>query len=345
MSFAACPRVLRAGLRSPDQNESQGAHVNRSAAAAGMPAGTPALTQFLDADAQLRASLPASAREPETLRELYRRMVETRIFDKKAVALQRSGRLDRYTACRGQEAIVAAIALSLRADDLFVAADREYTLQSLRDAGLLDVLRYWSAASVRQASSPSMALARARALAADLSPERPSPLVLAPGDDDLVDAPPVCEALRAKPHAGLPLIFIVPRRQWRIATNADDVAPPASRIAAAGIVGETVDGNDVIAMHDALRRGVAAARGGRGPLLIEAITCPLRDRQPLRDERHPPRSDAELRAAWERCPIKRLKRYLESRQLWSVAEEEALLLAAGEQAAQAARAFAGGAPA
>jgi pyruvate dehydrogenase E1 component alpha subunit len=302
----------------------------------------PALTQFLDADAQLRASLPASAREPETLRELYRRMVETRIFDKKAVALQRSGRLDRYTACRGQEAIVAAIALSLRADDRFVAADREHTLPPLRDAGLLDVLRHWSAASARQAASPSMALARARSLAADLSPEQPSPVVLAPGDDDIVDAPLVCEALRAAPHAGLPLIFIVPRRQWRI---ADDVAPPASRIAAAGIIGETVDGNDVIAMHDALQRGVAAARGGRGPLLIEAITCPLRERQPLRDEQHPPRSDAELRAAWERCPIKRLKRYLESRQLWSVAEEEALLLAAGEQAAQAARVFAGGAPA
>nr|WP_241696291.1 thiamine pyrophosphate-dependent enzyme [Solimonas terrae] len=266
-------------------------------------------------------------------------MVETRIFDKTALALQRCGRLEHYSACLGQEAIVAALALSLRADDLFVAAGREYSLQSLRDAGLLDVLRYWSDASAQQPAPASRALARAREIAAGATPDRASAIVLAPGDDGLADATELRPSLNMLEHHGLPLIFVVPRRLWRQPPAAEDTARLTSRTIAAGIVDELVDGNDAIAMHDSLQRHVTRARGGRGPVLIEVITWPLRDRPPHADAFEPPRSDAELRAAWDHCPIKRLKRYLESRQLWSVDDEEALLLDAGERAGIAASAW------
>ena len=39
--------------------------------------------------------------------------------------------------------------------------------------------------------------------------------------------------------------------------------------------GEAVDGNDVFAVHDAVRRAVARARAGEGPSLIEALTYRL----------------------------------------------------------------------
>jgi pyruvate dehydrogenase E1 component alpha subunit len=44
------------------------------------------------------------------------------------------------------------------------------------------------------------------------------------------------------------------------------------RAAGFGIPGELVDGNDVVAVHDAVQAAIARARSGDGPALIEALT-------------------------------------------------------------------------
>lgn len=310
---------MRKGRGRPDQNQSEGTHVNRSAPAAGEAAGKPAWTQFLDADAQLCAPLPEFVREPDRLRELYRRMVETRIFDKQAAALQRDGLLDGYTAFLGQEAIAAAVAATLRPDDILVGADRGYTLQQLRGASLLDVLPRWSATQNRSPPVARQQFTRALEIAATLQQGGDTRIALTPGDDHLADQPLA--------DSGLPLIIIAPRRRRPTSPTDDEGRSPNPILAC-----ERVDGNDVLAMHDALARGVGRARRGEGPRMIEALICPL-------DRAHELRSPAEVKAAWELCPIKRLKRYLESRQLWTVDDEETLLLTVGEQAKVAAHAL------
>lgn len=300
--------------------------MNRSAPVAGEVAGKPALTQFLDADAQLRAPLPDFARQPEVLRALYRRMVETRIFDKTALALQRDGQLEGYAAFLGQEAIVAAVATTLRPDDILVGSDRGYTLQRLSGASLLDVLRHWSATQNRPPAVARQQFTRALEIAATLQRAPAARIALARSDDHLAD----CEhtAGPSLTDSGLPLIIIAPRRRPPASATDDAVRSPGPALAR-----ERVDGNDVLAMRDALARGIACARRGDGPRMIEALICPLADGA------HELRSPAEVKAAWEHCPIKRLKRYLESRQLWTVDDEEALLLTAGEQAKIAAHAL------
>ena len=45
--------------------------------------------QILDADGHLVGQLPHFAKQPEQLIALYRVMVKTRLFDKKAISLQR----------------------------------------------------------------------------------------------------------------------------------------------------------------------------------------------------------------------------------------------------------------
>ena len=46
----------------------------------------------------------------------------------------------------------------------------------------------------------------------------------------------------------------------------------AERTAAYGIRGETVDGNDVLAVHEAARSAADDCRAGRGPVLLELLT-------------------------------------------------------------------------
>jgi pyruvate dehydrogenase E1 component alpha subunit len=73
----------------------------------------------------------------------------------------------------------------------------------------------------------------------------------------------------------LPVVFICNNNQYAYSTPVSKqmaVANVADRGAAYGIPAETVDGNDVLAVHEAARRAVAHARAGEGPYLLECKT-------------------------------------------------------------------------
>src|SRR5665213_795106 len=72
----------------------------------------------------------------------------------------------------------------------------------------------------------------------------------------------------------LPVIYLCENNQYNeythySETTAGDVV---ARSAAFGIPGEEVDGQDVLAVNEALRRAVARARGGDGPAFVVANT-------------------------------------------------------------------------
>ena len=66
-------------------------------------------TRFLSPEGQLLGELPSWADDFNLLTRLYRQMVLTRLFDQKAVALQRTGRIGTYAPTLGQEAIGVAV--------------------------------------------------------------------------------------------------------------------------------------------------------------------------------------------------------------------------------------------
>src|SRR5690606_24397522 len=75
--------------------------------------------QYLDADGKLvRDDLPAIARDVRQLVELYKQMLFVRVFDSKAVALQRTGKLGTYASCLGHEAAHVAIGSAMQEDDV-----------------------------------------------------------------------------------------------------------------------------------------------------------------------------------------------------------------------------------
>ncbi|HEY7391751.1 MAG TPA: thiamine pyrophosphate-dependent dehydrogenase E1 component subunit alpha [Bryobacteraceae bacterium] len=73
----------------------------------------------------------------------------------------------------------------------------------------------------------------------------------------------------------LPVVFICNNNQYAYSTPLNKqmaVANVADRSAAYGIPAEIVDGNDVLAVHQAAGRAADYARSGRGPFLLECKT-------------------------------------------------------------------------
>jgi len=98
----------------------------------------------------------------------------------------------------------------------------------------------------------------------------------------------------------------------------------AQKAIAAGIEGEQVDGNDVIAVREAVSRALAKARSGGGPHLIEALTYRLGDHTTA-DDASRYRNGSEVSARWAEEPIARLRNYLVAAGMWGKADEEQLL--------------------
>src|SRR5690606_22121247 len=104
------------------------------------------------------------------------------------------------------------------------------------------------------------------------------------------------EAMNAAGVFDVPVVFVIVNNQWAISvprslqSRAETLAQKAI---AAGIDGEQVDGNDLIAVHDATARALAKARGGGGPHVIEALTYRIGDHTTADDARRY-RSEDEL---------------------------------------------------
>jgi TPP-dependent pyruvate/acetoin dehydrogenase alpha subunit len=78
-----------------------------------------------------------------------------------------------------------------------------------------------------------------------------------------------------------------------------------------GCFGESVDGNDVLAVYEVTRRALERARSGQGPTLIEADTMRMRGHAEHDDMKYVPR---EMIEEWSRKdPIARYERHLVAR--------------------------------
>ena len=82
-------------------------------------------SQFLDPDGKPTADVPALATDSDKLIQMYALMTETRVFDAKAVNLQRTGKLGTYASCLGHEATHVGIAAAMRPDDVLAPSYRE----------------------------------------------------------------------------------------------------------------------------------------------------------------------------------------------------------------------------
>jgi pyruvate dehydrogenase E1 component alpha subunit len=293
--------------------------------------------QYLDADGKLvREDLPAFARDIKQLVELYKLMLFVRVFDGKAIALQRTGKLGTYASCLGHEAAHVAIGSAMQEDDVFAPMYREYGAQFYRGVKPREVLLYWGGDERgNDFSGPAHDFAWAvpiatqclhgagSALAFKIRKEpRVAVTVVGDGGSSKAD---FYGAINVTGAMQLPLVAVIVNNQWaisvprRMQTGATTLAQKGI---AAGLECVQADGNDLIAMRAALDHAIKRARHGHGGTVIEAVTYRLSDHTTADDARRY-RPDAEVKAAWDREPLKRLKAYLMSLNAWTETEEEA----------------------
>jgi pyruvate dehydrogenase E1 component alpha subunit len=151
----------------------------------------------------------------------------------------------------------------------------------------------------------------------------------------------VAEALVFAGVWKLPVVFVVNNNQWAISVPRaaqTAAATLAQKAIAAGIEGEQVDGNDVVAVRAAVAEALDRARAGGGARLIEAVTYRLGDHTTA-DDASRYRDAAEVSRRWQEEPLLRLREHLVAAGAWSKAEEEALLRDCAAEVEAAAAAY------
>jgi pyruvate dehydrogenase E1 component alpha subunit len=119
------------------------------------------------------------------------------------------------------------------------------------------------------------------------------------------------EAINMAATWRLPVIFVCENNLYAMGTRQSQVMAIqniADRAAAYGILGITVDGNDVLAVHEATQKAVERAREGEGPTLIECKTYRLKGHSRVDPAKYRPKQEVE---EWlKKDPIKRLRQKL-----------------------------------
>ena len=299
---------------------------------------TETMTRYIDESGRTVGELPEFANDRDFLTTLYGDMVLTRAFDEKAIALQRTGRLGTYASCLGQEAIGVGLARAMNEDDVLLPSFREHGAQLIRGVQLTELFQYWGGdergnafTAVAHDFPVSIPVAshfpHAAGVALAMAIRKERGVAVAVAGDGATSKGEFYEALNLIGVWKLPAVFVVNNNQWAISVPRSEQTASetlARKAVAAGLPGERVDGNDVVAVHDAALRALDRARNGEGPTLLEYVSYRLSDHTTA-DDASRYREEAEVSENWKKEPIGRLRAYLTTTQAWSVDEEEQLL--------------------
>ena len=300
--------------------------------------------QYLDGTATLVGEPPDFARDRETMISLYRAMTLTRIFDSKAIALQRTGQLGTYPSCAGQEAIGIGYASAMTDRDVMLTTYREQPAQIWRGVTLTELLQFWGGdergcdftgpredfpVAVPIASQAPQAVGVAAAFKLR-SERRVAVCALGDGATSKGD---FYEAINLAGVWQLPVVFVVINNYWAISMPREKQTAAktlAQKAIAGGIPGIQIDGNDIIAARQVTGEAIERAREGGGPAIVEAITYRMGDHTTA-DDASRYRREELVSAAWKLDPLARLRTYLANRNWWTKEDEEQLIAACREK--------------
>ena len=300
--------------------------------------------QRLAPDGDLVGDPPAFACDADEVLRMYRAMTLARAFDAKAVNLQRTGQLGTYASCLGHEATHIGIGAAMRAEDVLAPVYREVGTQLWRGVTMHEILLYWGGDergndfSGPRADFPwcvpiaTQTLHATGAAMAFKIRREPRCAVATIGDGGTSEGA-FYEALNVAGARALPVVFVVVNNGWAISVPvaAQTAARTlAQKAVAAGIPGLQVDGNDVIAVREAMSAALERARGGGGPTLVEALTYRLSDHTTA-DDATRYRSAREVDDARALEPLLRTRRFLEKADRWDAERERELLQACARE--------------
>ncbi len=273
----------------------------------------------------------------ELLLGLYRMLVKCRMCDEKARILFRQGKYaGNFYSAVGQEATEVGAAYSLREDDWVAPSHRDWTANIIKGAPL----RACYAQLFAKVTSPD----RGRSSPAHMGD--PSLNVITPassiagqlnvgtgvafglkklGRDSIVVSffgdgatsfGGFHEALNFAGVHRLPILYVCQNNLWaesvplRLQTALKNLS---DRAKAYGFPGFTVDGNDVLAVHEAATTAIARARAGEGPTLLECKTYRWYGHSEIDPAKY--RQKEEVESWKKKDPIPRFEKYLAEKRI------------------------------
>jgi pyruvate dehydrogenase E1 component alpha subunit len=270
--------------------------------------------------------------ENEKLIDMYRVMVRIRTFEERVVKEFAAGHIPGFVhVYSGEEAVATGACANLRTDDYITSTHRGHG-HLIAKGGRTDRMMaelYGKKTGYNKGKGGSMHIAEvdigilgASAIVAAGIPIAGGAALSAKmrGTDQVA----VCffgdgASNTTRFHEGinlasiwkLPIVYVIENNAYAETTPisyAMNIPNIASRAAAYGIPGITIDGNDVLAVYEAVGEAVARARRGEGPSLVECKTC--RWHGHYEGDTHTYRTKDEIEECKKRDPIPRFRKRL-----------------------------------
>ncbi|PTM59822.1 pyruvate dehydrogenase E1 component alpha subunit [Desmospora activa DSM 45169] len=260
----------------------------------------------------------------EMKRKFYEGMVLARTMDRRSVILQRQGQIGTYAPLEGQEAAQVGSALALAKEDWIFPSYRDHGAAMIAGMPLDRILFYWMgrvegniAPKGVRILPPCVPIATqlpqavGTAWAAKWRGE--SSVAVAYFGDGATSEGDFHEALNFAGVFRLPCIFFCQNNHYAISvpfSRQSATATVAEKARAYNLPGVRVDGNDVVAVYDVMRKALNRARRGEGATLIEAVTY-RKGSHTTADDAKRYRNRDEVKEWERRDPLQRLeKRFL-----------------------------------
>ena len=268
---------------------------------------------------------------------MYAGMLRVRLFEERARELFANGRIPGFLHVSvGQEAVAVGVSAALRADDYVLSTHRGHGHLIAKGGSLRGLMSelYGKANGICHGKGGTMHIADVSVGYLGANGVLASGCVVAPGvglsikhrkssqvvvtffGDGAANRGPFHEGVNLAALWKLPVVFVCENNRWASST-AHSLSTAggsiAARAAGYGIPGESVDGNDVLAVYDAVARAVERGRLGEGPSLIEAHT--IRWVGHFEGDGQAYRGKDEVAEGRRTDPIARLERHMMERRL------------------------------
>ena len=295
----------------------------------------PGLLRVLDKDGTVVGEVPALG--DDQLVSMYELMVRSRVFDRRATAAQRQGRLGTFAILEGHEAVQIGSALAMRDNDFVYPGYREHGVQIAREMPLEVVLSYWRGlpnADWDQTVYNQMVITVP--IGSHLPHAVGHAYAARQRGEDVVTVAYLGDGGTSESdfHSGLnfagvwkaPTVFLIANNFYAISvpyekqTASETISQKAT---AYGMPGVRVDGMDPLAVYLATKEAIDRAAAGDGPTLIEAV-CYRFGPHATADDPHLYRTVDEEESFRPYDPLLRTRAFLEGRALWNEDKDDAL---------------------
>lgn len=318
---------------------------------------------YLDENGRLSSKYTPKISDQDLIKG-YQTMMVVRLVDERMITLQRQGIISFALSSFGEEACSVASAAALKQQDWMYPQYRENGIIFWRGFTIEQYCHHMfcnthdlilgrqmpnhfgsRALNVVQVSSPiGTKIPHAAGCAYAMKVQKEDAVAIAYFGEGATSEGDFHVGLNFGAVYKVPAIFFCRNNGYAISTRCssqfacDGIAPKGIGY---GIKTFRVDGNDFFAIHEVVSQARELCLKGEGPILIEAMTYRL-GAHSTSDDPSIYRSDEEVAKWTKKCPVRRLRKYLEEKGLWNDVQEKELTerinaeIAKGIEAAKAA---------